>query len=81
METPVDSLSGSGTRASIRESCELEAWSPALRFLEAQVCADEDELRIGFARRLRNWKMVRYQMWAVRCLLGPLRRRASVRRS
>jgi hypothetical protein len=39
--------------------------------LEEWTYVDEDEPRIGFIRRFRNWKLLRFTQWTVRYLLGP----------
>jgi methyltransferase (TIGR00027 family) len=55
----------------IRDGHELEEWGPGIRLLEEWTYLDEDEPRIGFMRRFRHWKLMRYTQWTVRYLLGP----------
>lgn len=64
---------GQGTeyQFGIRDGHELEDWSYGIRLLEEWTYLDEDEPRIGFTRRFRNWKLLRYTQWTVRCLLCP----------
>jgi len=54
----------------IRNGRELEEWSPGIRLLEEWSTLDENERRIGFVRRFRKWKLLRYTMWTVRYRLG-----------
>jgi methyltransferase (TIGR00027 family) len=55
----------------LRDSHELEAWSPGLRLLAEWTYLDEHEPRIGPLRLVRRWKLFRYAHWTVRYLLGP----------
>lgn len=62
---------GRGTeyRFGIRDGHEPEEWSPGIRLLEEWTYLDEDEPRIGLARRFRYWRLLRYTQWTVRYLL------------
>lgn len=55
----------------IRDGHEPEEWSPGIRLLEEWTYLDEDEPRIGFARLLRGWRLLRFTQWTVRYLLCP----------
>jgi methyltransferase (TIGR00027 family) len=62
---------GASFRFGIRDAHEPEGWSPGIRFLEQWTYLDEDEPRIGIARHMRHFRLLRYTQWTVRYLLGP----------
>ena len=54
----------------IRDAHEPETWSSGIRLLEEWDFLDEDEEKLGFLRRLRNWKVFSRSQWTVRYSLG-----------
>lgn len=54
----------------IRDSDELEKWSPRLHFMDDWVYFDVDTEKLGWARLLRYFKTFRKTQWTVRYRIG-----------
>jgi len=57
-------------KCGIRDSDELEKWSPRLHFMDDWIYFDVDTEKLGWARMLRYFKTFRKSQWTVRYRIG-----------